>query len=71
VIINHLFDNLPICIINGYYPELSNNLFDTHFNFFDIDNLCDLKQSKNDLPNNYLKTKQQPANTGIHHLLTK
>jgi hypothetical protein len=26
---------------------------------------------KNDLPNNYLEFKQQPANTGIHDLLTK
>ncbi len=44
MIINWLFDNLPICIIDNYYPFF-NNQFNNKFFDNDIDNLCDPKKN--------------------------
>ncbi len=41
MVINQLFDNLPLCITNDYYPKFSHNLLSTQFFDIDIDNLCD------------------------------
>ncbi len=40
-----IFDNLPLCITNGYYPKLSDNLPALKKNI-DIDNLCDPQKFK-------------------------
>jgi hypothetical protein len=41
MIINWLFDNLPLCIIFGYYPKNVNNLTNTDFLII-IDNLIEI-----------------------------
>jgi hypothetical protein len=41
MVINQLFDNLPLCITNDYHPKFSHNLLSTQFFDIDIDNLCD------------------------------
>jgi len=41
MIINWLFDNLPLYIIISYYPKNVNNLINTHFIII-IDNLVEI-----------------------------
>jgi hypothetical protein len=42
VVINRLFDNLPLCQRHDYYPNFFDNLPKNYF--FYIDNLCDPKK---------------------------
>jgi len=44
VIINQLFDNQPLCIIDNYYPIFLNR---------DTDHLCDPPKKKKNLPDGY------------------
>ncbi len=55
MIINQLFDNLPLHISNGYYPNVFYNLPCNQFFHIDIDNLCDLKIKLKYLPDGYEK----------------
>ncbi len=51
-LLNWIFDNLPLGIINSYYPKFSDNLLGTQC--FDIDNLSDPKKIfKKSLPSVY------------------
>ncbi len=47
-----LFDNLPLCITNGYYSRYSDNL--EPFIDIEIDNMYDPKEiQENNLPRGY------------------
>jgi hypothetical protein len=39
-IINQLFENLPLCKIDNYYPIFCDNLLNNLFSYIDIENMC-------------------------------
>jgi hypothetical protein len=70
MVFDRLFENLPLCITNSYYPKILTNYLTPKFVLTLILILCvalKITFQKNNLPGGYIFQKQLPANTGLDH----